>query len=371
MRKAAEDFLLCVLGTQMLMFAGCRERTPAGDEAEPALPTPAITAAKATSPVRIIYPAAPGSFVDLTKEMAPSVVHLRSSHRVKRGPAQLLPGSGDSYALGSGFILDVQGHIVTSEHVIATAPEVQVVFHDGFQVPAQVIGRDSRLDVALLKVDVPPRRLKPMRLGSSEDLRVGEWVLALGNPEGSEVTASAGLISAKGASERDTVRSKTNYRSFLQTDAKIDGGNSGGPLVDTSGAVVGINSAIANEAGSRRLAVPITHAEEIFPMLKESGIVTRAWLGVFVHPVTPEIAKRLKLESIGGALVSSVLPSSPAAKAGIKEGDVILEFNSKAIDHRSLPWLAASSGIDRQIPIVVWRSGQSRKLNLITEKMPD
>ncbi len=359
------------------LSSGCRPRTDDKSATDPKAPEQgssdsAKEKAPLSGPVRIVYPAAPGSFVNLTKELAPSVVHLRSTSKVSGGPGSLMPGVTESYALGTAFILNLEGHLVTSEHLVATAPEIRAVLANGKEVKAKVVGRDPKLDLALLKIDVPPAELRPMRLGDSDLLQVGEWVLALGNPNGTEVTASAGLISALGTSDFDSIAgSKTNYHTFLRTDAKIDVGNSGGPLVDTTGAVIGINSAVASQGGDMRLVIPINRAHQVFPMLKRDGVVTRSWLGVFVHPVTAEVARDRKLETPAGALVSDVIPSSPAARAGVLAGDIILEFDGKKIDHRTLPWLASTSAIGSPILVVVWRSGQSRELNLVSEKMPE
>jgi serine protease Do len=365
----------CLVLLSAVLALGCRPREPqqsaqSGDSSSRG--ENKSTALAKTGPVRIVYPAAPGSFVNLTKELAPSVVHLRSTTKVNAGPGGLMPGVTDSYALGTAFVLDRKGHLVTSEHLVTTATDIRAVLHNGEEVGVKVLGRDSKLDLALLKIDVPPAQLKPVRLGDSDLLQVGEWVLALGNPHGTEVTASAGLISALGTSDYDSIAgSKVNYQSFLRTDAKIDVGNSGGPLVDTSGAVVGINSAVASQGGDMRLVIPINRAHQVFPMLQRDGVVTRAWLGVFVHPVTAEVARDRKLEQAGGALVSDVIPSSPAARAGILAGDIILEFDGKVIDNRSLPWLASTTAIGRPILVLVWRSGQARELNLVSEKMPE
>ncbi|MCP4444341.1 MAG: PDZ domain-containing protein [Myxococcales bacterium] len=322
--------------------------------------------------MRIVYPSAPGSFVKLVRELSPSVVHLRSSHKVHGGPAALLPGAGDSNALGSAFVLDRDGHLVTSAHLIGTAPEIRAVLASGDEYVAQVVGQDAKLDLALLKINAPAAVLTPIRTGDSDPVEVGEWVLALGNPEGSEVTASAGIISSLGASNRDEIAgTQTNYQSFMRTDAKIDVGNSGGPLVNTAGAVIGVSSAVSTKSGDMRLVVPISRARQIFPMLKTDGVVTRAWLGVFVHPVGNEVAKAKRLERASGALVSDVVPASPAARAGIVAGDVIIEFDGKAVDHRTLPFLASTAGVGRQIPVLVWRSGQPRELIVVSAKMPE
>lgn len=356
---------------------GCRERQSTSEGA--ALPSTATTDDASVArqqpnngAVRIVYPSAPGSFVKLVRELAPSVVHLRSSHNVHGGPSELTPGAGDTNALGSAFILDREGHIVTSAHLIGTAPQIRAVLANGDEYVAQVVGQDAKLDLALLKIDAPAKALRPVRMGDSDPVEVGEWVLALGNPEGSEVTASAGIISSLGASNRDEiVGTRTNYQSFMRTDANIDVGNSGGPLVNTAGAVIGVSSAVSTKSGDMRLVVPISRAQQIFPMLKTDGVVTRAWLGVFVHPVTADVAKAKGMERATGALVSDLVPASPGARAGIIAGDVILEFDGKAVDHRTLPFLASTAGIGRQIPVRVWRSGQSRELIVISAKMPE
>lgn len=323
-------------------------------------------------PVRIVYPAAPGSFVKLVRELAPSVVHLRSSHKVHGGPSELIPGAGDTNALGSAFILDRDGHLVTSAHLIGTAPQIRAVLANGDEYVAQVVGQDAKLDLALLKIEAPAKVLTPIRMGDSDPVQVGEWILALGNPDGSEVTASAGIISSLGISNRDEIAAtQTNYQSFMRTDARIDVGNSGGPLVNTAGAVIGVASAVSTVSGDMRLVVPISRARQVFPMLKTDGVVTRAWLGVFVHPVTAEVAKAKQMERATGALVSDLVPASPAARAGITPGDVILEFDGKPVDHRTLPFQASTAGVGRQIPVLVWRNGQPRELIVVSAKMPE
>jgi len=375
-RKVRQIGFVCA--ALAITSAGCRERTTSTEkdkgqsQAIDASVATNATIASNAAPVRIVYPSAPGSFVKLVAELTPSIVHLRSSHNVRGGPADLIPGGGNSRALGSGFVLNREGHIVTNAHVISAAPDIVVVLSNGDEYTAQVVGQDSKLDLALLKIDAPASALAPVRMGDSNPMQVGEWIVALGNPEGSEVTASAGIISALGASNHDNIAgSKTNYQSFMRTDAKIDAGNSGGPLINTAGEVIGIASAVSTQSGDMRLVVPIARAQQIFPMLKKDGVVTRAWLGVFVNPVSADIATAKSMERATGALVSDVVPSSPAARAGVLLGDVILEFDGKAVDHRSLPFLASTAGIGRQIPMVVWRSGQSRTLPLVSEKMPE
>lgn len=323
-----------------------------------------------SSPVRIVYPAAPGSFVALRDQLAASVVHLRSTTKVKGGPASLFPGNGDSLALGSAIVWDRTGHLLTNEHIIATAPKIEVLI-GGEAYPAKVVGRDSKLDLALLKTSAPVALLKPIRRGNSDTVSVGEWVLALGNPLGTEVTASAGILSSLGSGTQETIaRKSTDYRSFLQTDATINVGNSGGPLIDTSGAMIGINTATAANSTGIQVAIPINRVKAIVSMLEKAGEVTRTWLGVFVHPVTKQVAKERKLKVISGALVSDLVPGSPAARAGILRGDVILEFDGQTVNHRNLPALSSTSEVGKRIPILVWRSGAARTLTLLSEKMP-
>jgi serine protease Do len=347
----------------------CRPRQPPPEEAS-AVEAPA---AAPVPPVRVLYPAAPGSFVDLASELRASVVHLASTARTTGGSASLLPRPEPSEALGSGFFVDVGGRtfVLTNDHVIAGAPEVRVLLADGTALAAKVVGRDGRLDVALLEVDASPR-LRPARLGSSEHLQVGEWVVALGNPFGAEIAASAGIVSARSLSDRDElVRSDTPpLRSFLVTDAAIHAGNSGGPLVNMAGEVVGINTAVPGVAAGIGLAVPIDRARQVLPMLEKEGRVTRAWLGMKIHPVNPELTERLGVPTARGALVSEVVPDGPAARAGIRRGDVVLSFDGRDVDHFNLPWLVSSSGLGPKA-IVLWRDRGERHLTVLAEKMPD
>lgn len=350
---------------------GCREGGGADDAGVTTEPAPEPRRPSGDDPVRIVYPAAPGSFVDLVDELGESVVNLRTTRKVSGGPSSVYPTAEDDFTLGSGVLIDSAGLVLTNDHVIASAGELRVVLHDGTEVGARVLGRDPRLDVALLEIDAAPRyRAAP--LGSSDQLNVGEWVLALGNPFAGEVTASACIVSALGrASAAGLSGTGPGYRTFLHTDCAIDASNSGGPLVNTAGEVVGINSAGEKRAGRTGFAVPIDRVKDILPMLKDEGRVVRAWLGVFIHPVTDEIARQHNLETITGALVSDVVPGSPAARAGVKPGDVILKYDDKDVDHRNLPWLSQTSGIGRRLPVVVWRNKGTRTLTLHTEAMPE
>jgi len=368
MPRRSTASLSAVLLAAVAVAGGCRERTEVRDAG------PAAPAAKPTGdgkPVRIIYPAAPGSFVDLVANVSPSVVHIRSTTKVSGGPASMYPDSPPDYALGSGTLLDTEGYVLTNDHVIANAPELRVVLWDHVELAATVVGRDTKLDIALLKIEGSPR-LKPARIGDSDQLQVGEWVAVLGNPFGDEVTVSAGVVSATGRTAQDEIAGKPfNYRSLLRSDADVNPGNSGGPLVNVNGEVVGVATALNGQSGARGHAIPISRIKHLLPMLKREGTITRAWLGIFIHPVTEEVARERKLEVVAGALVSDVVPGSPAARAGIRPGDIVLRFDGREVDHRSLPWVAATSGVGRRIPVTLWRDGGQINLEVISERMPE
>ncbi len=320
--------------------------------------------------MRIIYPAAPGSFVDLAADLRKSVVAIRATNKVPGGPAAMFPGAPDDYALGSGFVIDAKGHVVTNDHVIESARELRVVLEDGTELAATVIGRDPKLDLAVLEVDASPQ-LVPAPLGASDQLQVGEWVVALGNPFGREVTASAGIVSSLGKTSEGLLGPEPHtYRGFLTTDASINAGNSGGPLVNTAGEVVGVNSAVDKRGAGVGYAIPIDHAKRMIPILLDEGRPTRTWLGIFIHPVTPELAKQRQLAKVTGVLVSEVIPGSPAAKAGIKAGDIVLRFDQREVNEQNFPWIAATTGVGESIQVVVWRHGGERVLTLVSERMP-
>jgi S1-C subfamily serine protease len=365
---------IAIVACCLLALTGCREQQRPDDAAPPKKAKPLPTTPDPDKPVRIIYPAAPGSFVDLAEDLRPSIVHLAANVKVAGGPASMFPGAADDYALGTGFLVDADGHIVTNDHVVKNAPELRVKLWSGSEIvemAANVIGRDPKLDLAVLKIDANPR-LKPVRLGDSDTLQAGEWVVALGNPFGDEMTVSAGIVNSVGRTSKDRLAgpSPYNFRAYLQTDARITPGNSGGPLVNTAGEVVGVATAIKGRDAGIGFALPINRVKPLLPQLIEEGTVSRAFLGIFIHPVTRQLAAERGMETVTGALVSDVVVGGPAAKAGIKAGDIILKYAGKEVDHRNFPWISASSGIGQRLEVVVWRSGGPRVLSVVPEAMP-
>ncbi len=303
---------------------------------------------------------------DTVSELPPSALDelLRRffDERGRKG-APNLPG----LALGSGFIIDPSGYVVTDDHVVENADSVTVTFHDGTQRRARIVGRDALTDLALLKVDAP-HPLPYVRWGDSDAARVGDWVLAIGNPFGLDDTVSSGIISARG---RDIHSGP--YDDFLQIDASINRGNSGGPTFDLEGKVIGINSAIYSPNGGSvgiGFAIPANLARPVVEQLRERGRVERGWLGVQIQEVTPEIAQGFGLTKPTGALVAGISAGGPAARAGFAQGDVILTVNGHDITTvRDLPLVVAEMPIGRPANVVVWRRDREIALRPITGEM--
>lgn len=345
-----------------------------GAETSPRASTEASSEANIDpSPVRVVYPGQ--SLGHLVADLRSAVVNIRTTTKVKGGPASMYTGAADDTSLGSGVLIDKAGHVLTNDHVLAQARDLRVVLAAGNgwrEVPARIVGRAPDLDIALLAVS-SELAIEPAMLGSSSALHVGEWVVALGNPFGREITASAGIIaSTEGAENIPSLDSSPmRYRSLLVTDAAIHPGNSGGPLVDTSGQVVGISTAIAPRGTPLGLVIPIDHIKAILPSVKRDGRFRRSWLGVFVHPVDAPATPAPEPPGPRGALVSEVVPDSPANKAGIRAGDIIIRFDGQEVDHRNLPWLAAITGQGRRVPVVVRRDDGELTLQLVSALMPE
>ena len=326
---------------------------------------------------------APDSFADLAEKLLPSVVNISSTQiqRQDRGPqAPNFPeGSpfGDQFreffnrnqgaprratSLGSGFIISEDGLVVTNNHVIEGADEITVTLSDDTQHTAELLGRDPKTDLALLRIDAGAP-LPAVKWGDSTAARVGDWVVAIGNPFGLGGTVTAGIISAR---QRDI--NQGPYDSFIQTDASINRGNSGGPMFNMNGDVIGVNTAIFSPTGGSvgvGFSVPSSIAERVIAQLQQFGQTRRGWLGVRIQTVTDEIAESIGLDSARGALVSSVTEGGPAEASGIEAGDVILKFDGRAVDSmRELPRIVADTDIGKDVPVEVWRGERSRILSV-------
>jgi serine protease Do len=271
-------------------------------------------------------------------------------------------------ALGSGFIIDPRGYIVTDDHVLENATAITVTFHDGTTHSARIIGRDPLTDLALLKIDAP-EPLPYVRWGDSDNARVGDWVLAIGNPFGLDDTVSSGIISAR---SRDIHSGP--YDDFLQIDAAINRGNSGGPTFNLDGAVIGINTAIYSPNGGSvgiGFAIPANLARPVIEQLEAHGAVERGWLGVEIQPVTPEIAQSFGLAKATGALVAGISAGGPAARAGFEQGDVVLSVNGHDIERmRDLPLSVAKMPIGQPAEVMIWRQNRTIGLRPVIDAMP-
>ncbi|HEV8439187.1 MAG TPA: DegQ family serine endoprotease [Methylomirabilota bacterium] len=271
-------------------------------------------------------------------------------------------------AMGSGFVINADGYIVTNNHVVDGASEIRVKFADGRELTGRVVGRDPRTDLALLKVDA--KGLVTIPIGDSVALKVGEPVMAIGNPFGLEQTVTTGIVSATGR-----VIGDGPYDDFIQTDASINPGNSGGPLINASGQAVGINTAILSQTGGSvgiGFAIPVNLAKPVLTQLASAGQVTRGWLGVAIQPLTPDLAKGFGLKESKGVLISDVVQDSPADKAGVAAGDIVVEFDKKKIDNpQDLQKVVASTPPGRGVPIKVWRDKAEKTLEIKIGETPD
>ncbi len=359
-------------------------------------------------PVLVPAPAAargaPDSFADLAAKLLPAVVNVASSTKVASHGGGLGPdfpvfppgspfeqffkdfldrnrpgGQGGKpsqpaperrmQSLGSGFIIDPSGIIVTNNHVIDGADEITVTLQDNTSLKATVIGRDDRVDIAVLRVK-PDKPLPAVSFGDSNASRVGDWVLAIGNPFGLGGSVTAGIVSARGRDIR-----QGPYDDFIQTDAAINKGNSGGPLFNMDGEVIGINTAIYSPSGGSigiGFSIPANEAKTVVAQLRDYGHARRGWLGVRIQPVTAEIAESLGLHDTMGSLVASVLPGGPAEAAKIHNGDIILKFNGQEVkENHSLPRIVAETAIGTEVPVTLLRDGKQVTVTAKVGELPD
>ncbi len=326
----------------------------------------------------------PESFADLAEKLMPSVVNISTSTTVVTKsnplPFQFPPGSpfGDMFkefgdpqerqsaALGSGFIIDEKGIVITNNHVIQDADDIIVRVNGDQEFKAKVLGADPLMDIAVLQLETS-KKFIPVAFGDSDKARIGDWVIAIGNPFGLGGTVTAGIISARNRSI-----GLSRYEDFIQTDASINSGNSGGPLFDMEGNVIGINTAILGRNGSIGIgfSIPSNSAQIIINQLIEFGETKRGWLGVRIQDVTKEIAEVEKLDKPRGALVASVAEKSPSEKAGIKAGDIILEFNGEIINQmKELPAIVARTQVGKNVEVKIWRDKKEIIKNVILGRL--
>lgn len=332
-------------------------------------------------------------FTKLAKENSPAVVNISTTQKRPEMPNLQMPqmpdipedsplndffrhffgegmGPGNSQpvsSLGSGFIIAEDGYVITNHHVINGADEIMVRLNDRREFKATLIGSDKQTDIAVLKIEA--KGLPVVNTGSSKDLEVGEWVLAIGSPFGFDYSVTSGIVSAKGRSLPNE-----NYIPFIQTDVAINPGNSGGPLFNLDGEAIGVNSQIYSRTGGfmgLSFAIPMDIVMNVYKQIKEKGSVSRGWLGVMIQDVTRELAESFGMSKPGGALVAKVLPDSPADRAGIKTGDIIMVFNGEEIDMSSeLPPVVGIVNVGQQISVKLLREGKEKVLNVLISALP-
>jgi serine protease Do len=330
----------------------------------------------------------PPSFADLAERVRHSVVNISTTQVVEGSPLAPFFGLGpfgnpfkgpgsqpfhgdrphkmETHALGSGFIISADGLILTNDHVVEKATEIKIKLDTDKEYEAKIIGKDPKTDLALLKVETDTRFPNHAVLGDSDAMRVGDWVMAVGNPFGLGHTVTTGIISAKGR-----VIGAGPYDDFIQTDAAINPGNSGGPLFNMKGEVIGINTAIVAQGQGIGFAIPSNIAKNLLPQLK-TGKISRGWLGLMIQNITPELAKSFHLTQSHGALISQVVKGSPAEKAGLKPGDVITEYDGKAVKNsHTLSQMAADTPPGKSVTLTIFRAGEAKTVQLTVGEMSE
>ncbi|MFC4347572.1 Do family serine endopeptidase [Kordiimonas lipolytica] len=352
-----------------------------------------ILAAAMTSMGPVAARGAPDSFADLVEKLSPAVVNISTVQTIRRRGGRNVPDLpegvpfGDLWdqfrdrmeedqeprearSLGSGFIIDAKGIVITNNHVVEDADEITVTTADGDDFPAKVLGRDALSDIAVLKIEHENGDKFPfVKWGDSDDERIGDWVIAIGNPFGQAGTVTAGIISARNRSINNS-----NDVEFLQTDASINRGNSGGPLFNMNGEVIGVNTAIFSPTGGNvgiGFAIPSNDASRVTAELQEHGKVRRGWLGVGIQPMTEEFAESLGIKQEEGAIVTRVEPNSPADAAGVREGDIIIKWDGKTVeDSNRLSILVKRTEIGKPVKVEVIRQGEKETLEVTTGELP-
>ena len=333
----------------------------------------------------------PESFTDLAKTASPTVVNIRTVRTIKGGgrvyrhffnspfgkenpfhdffdkfPGNEFQRDFKQRSLGSGFIIDKEGYIVTNNHVIEDADKIKVKLKNGKEFDAEIVGRDSNTDIALIKIK-SKNNLSVLKLGDSDALKVGQWVVAIGSPFGLEHTVTAGIVSAKGR-----IIGSGPYDDFIQTDASINPGNSGGPLINMKGEVIGINTAIIASGQGIGFAIPINHAKKIIDQLKSSGEVTRGWLGIGIQDISEGLAEYYGIKEGKGVLVTEIFPGDPADEAGIKPKDIVLSVNGKKVENtRELSMLIATVSVGEIVKVKILRNDAEKTFEVKIAKRKD
>ena len=353
----------------------------------------AVAAGRTERPPQVTAPTAPvlpvqmplntGSFAGVAEAIKPAVININTVS--KGGPGGRTPFEeffGDDFfkrffgdsperipqrSLGSGVIVDVTGIALTNAHVVEKATEIEVITLDGSKHKAKVVGADKKTDLAVLKLDDGKAQFKFARLGDSDRMQVGDWVIAVGSPFGLQATVTAGIVSAKARNI-----GQGPFDDFIQTDAAINPGNSGGPLVNMQGEVIGINTAIVAGGSGIGFAIPSNMARKIYTEINSKGRVTRGWLGVSIQPLTPELAKSFNAKDTKGVLVSDVIPDSPAAKAGLKPGDILLDFDGKKVEAPAdLQRTVGLAQPGQDAKMKVWRDQSEKTIDIKIGEAPD
>ncbi len=384
-RRSTHSPEIALLLLSVLSVSACRPKPQPVAELPPPAAAPSLTSGTAAAGVGTASPASPAgvelkmaplSFAPIAKAADPSVVTIYTSGE-ETGPSVFgRRGRGHTAkGLGTGFIVDKEGVIITNNHVIEGADEITVLLSDEKRYPAKVTGRDPRTDIAVVKIE-GAKNLTAIPLGDSDAIEVGDWVVAIGNPFGLSHTVSAGIVSAKGRGGNDVRLDATGYYNFLQTDASINPGNSGGPLLNLKGEVVGMNTAIRGDgAQGIGFAIPINMVKQLMPPLLKDGHITRSALGVVIRDArdfSPEEHKQLKIEGEKGAVVQQIEPNGPADKAKLAVGDVIVGFEGQTIDRGSLlQWLASTKGVGQTASVRVLRAGKPVDIKVVLGELKE
>ena len=385
--KNAHMFIHCALARTLIVSSlalallACdkpSEQPASPDAARPtervdAPPSSADATPKLEAQPAAIAPTRPASFADIVEGARPAVINIYTRTRVrakKQNPfIPFAPRDQVGESLGSGFIIDASGLALTNHHVIKNATDIEVRLLDERMFKAKVVGQDPKTDTALIQIETKGEELPSLELGDSQKLRVGDWVIAIGNPLGLSSSVTAGIASATGR-KHVPLGGELVYQDFIQTDASINPGNSGGALINTAGEVVGINTAISAEAQGIGFAIPINMVKELLPQLKQ-GKVKRSWLGIYIKEVPGALAKQLGIPK-RGALITDVVPGGPADLAKLRRGDVLLEVDNEALkDSAHLSWIAGHKGVGKSIDITLQRGGQLMKTRLKLGALPD